>query len=110
MKGPNCANYAFSHDTKKNNADLLKHWALIVTKKWDSSQKLLKDLHLAVWPFLMADKIIGSQNHFTGLTVKTWFVPILKEKRGIFHAEREKMKRTEYNSSLKSVQFNWSKK
>ncbi len=41
------------------------------------------NLHFAVRPFLMADKIIGSQNHLTDLTVKACFVPILKEKRDI---------------------------
>lgn len=38
-------------------------------------------LHRAVWPLLMADKVVGSEHHLTDVTVKTCFMPVLTEKK-----------------------------
>ncbi len=43
-------NYAFSHEAMENNADLLKHWALIVTKN-DIQAKMTPKLTLGSTAF-----------------------------------------------------------
>lgn len=38
---------------------------------------VLKYLHGAVRPLLMADKVVGGEHHLANIAVKTRFVPIL---------------------------------
>lgn len=43
-------------------------------------------LHGTVWPFLVADKVVGGKHHLTDITVKASFMPVLtdlkKQKNG----------------------------
>lgn len=45
----------------------------------------VEHLHGAVWSFLMADEVVGSKHHLTDVTVKTCFVPVLRNKKKKLH-------------------------
>lgn len=38
-------------------------------------------LHRAVWPLLVADKVVGGEHHLADITVKARFMPVLIKKR-----------------------------
>lgn len=41
--------------------------------------------HRAVRPLLVADKVVGGEHHLADVTVKTGFMPVLKEEKQYFH-------------------------
>lgn len=49
-----------------------------------SGFSVIQYLHRAVWPLLMADKVIGGEDHLTDIAVKTCLVPVLTEERSYF--------------------------
>lgn len=42
---------------------------------------ILRHLHGAVGPLLVADKVVGGEHHLTDVTVKTCLMPVLSEKK-----------------------------
>lgn len=44
-------------------------------KPWSAADYL----HGAVWPLLVADKVVGSEHHLADVTVKARFMPVLTE-------------------------------
>lgn len=44
-------------------------------KPWSAAA----DLHGAVWPLLVADKVVGGEHHLADVTVKARFMPVLTE-------------------------------
>lgn len=43
--------------------------------------------HRAVWPLLVADKVVGSEHHLADVTVKAGFMPVLREEKKEFECD-----------------------
>lgn len=39
--------------------------------------------HRAVWPLLVADKVVGGEHHLADVTVKAGFMPVLREEKRV---------------------------
>lgn len=37
--------------------------------------------HRAVWPLLVADKVVGGKHHLADITVKAGFMPVLRQEK-----------------------------